>query len=127
MDYLILFIRNFTCGYSVYFFCFIYSHFYEYYGISGIGKVQERNLQKTKLGTIVITCAAADDITAWCILAAVIAIVKAGSFTSSIYVIIMAIAYVFLMIKIVRPFLKRIGDLQAGKIRSANRWWLFSS
>jgi Kef-type K+ transport system membrane component KefB len=30
--------------------------------------VQERNLQKTKLGTIVITCAAADDITAWCIL-----------------------------------------------------------
>ncbi|KFF74259.1 transporter [Chryseobacterium sp. P1-3] len=77
--------------------------------------VQERNLQKTKLGTIVITCAAADDITAWCILAAVIAIVKAGSFTSSIYVILMAIAYVFLMIKIVRPFLKRIGDLQAGK------------
>ncbi|WP_376749805.1 cation:proton antiporter [Chryseobacterium culicis] len=77
--------------------------------------VQERNLQKTKLGTIVITCAAADDITAWCILAAVIAIVKAGSFTSSIYVIIMAVAYVFLMIKIVRPFLKRIGDLQAGK------------
>lgn len=77
--------------------------------------VQERNLQKTKLGTIVITCAAADDITAWCILAAVIAIVKAGSFTSSIYVIIMAVAYVFFMIKIVRPFLKRIGDLQAGK------------
>ncbi|WP_295212539.1 cation:proton antiporter [uncultured Chryseobacterium sp.] len=77
--------------------------------------VQERNLQKTKLGTVVITCAAADDITAWCILAAVIAIVKAGSFESSIYVILMAIAYVFLMIKIVRPFLKRIGDLQAGK------------
>lgn len=77
--------------------------------------VQERNLQKTKLGTVIITCAAADDITAWCILAAVIAIVKAGSFESSIYVILMAIAYVFFMIKIVRPFLKRIGDLQAGK------------
>ncbi len=77
--------------------------------------VQERNLQKTKLGTVVITCAAADDITAWCILAAVIAIVKAGSFESSIYVILMAIGYVFFMIKIVRPFLKRIGDLQAGK------------
>ncbi len=77
--------------------------------------VQERNLQKTKLGTIVITCAAADDITAWCILAAVIAIVKAGSFASSIYVILMAIGYVFLMIKIIRPFLKRIGDLQAEK------------
>lgn len=77
--------------------------------------VQERGLQKTKLGTVVITCAAADDITAWCILAAVIAIVKAGSFTSSLYVILMAIGYVLIMIKIVRPFLKRIGDLQAGK------------
>ncbi|UOE42226.1 cation:proton antiporter [Chryseobacterium suipulveris] len=77
--------------------------------------VQERNLQKTRLGTVVITCAAADDITAWCILAAVIAIVKAGSFTSSLFVIIMAIIYVLMMIKIVRPFLKRIADLQTGK------------
>ena len=77
--------------------------------------VQERNLQKIKLGTIVITCAAADDITAWCILAAVIAIVKAGSFASSIYVILMAIAYVLIMIKVVRPFVKRVADLQTGK------------
>ncbi len=73
--------------------------------------VQERNIQKTKLGTIVITCAAADDITAWCLLAAVIAIVKAGNFLSSLYIIALAIAYVFVMIKFVRPFLKRIGDM----------------
>lgn len=75
--------------------------------------VQEREMQKTKLGTIVITCAAADDITAWCILAVVIAIVKAGSFTSSLYVIGLAILYVFIMLKIVRPFLKRVGDLNS--------------
>ncbi|MFZ4863501.1 cation:proton antiporter [Sphingobacterium sp. Mn56C] len=75
--------------------------------------VQERNLQKTKLGTIVITCAAADDITAWCILAAVIAIVKAGSFVSSLYIIALAVVYVLVMIKVVRPFLKRIGDLHS--------------
>lgn len=73
--------------------------------------VQERDIQKTKLGTIVITCAAADDITAWCLLAAVIAIVKAGNFLSSLYIIALAIAYVFVMIKFVRPFLKRIGDM----------------
>jgi Kef-type K+ transport system membrane component KefB len=77
--------------------------------------VQERGIQKTKLGTIVITCAAADDITAWCILAAVIAIVKAGSFVSSLYVIALAITYVLVMIKIVKPFLKRIGDLHASQ------------
>ncbi len=73
--------------------------------------VQERGIQKTKLGTIVITCAAADDITAWCILAMVIAIVKAGTFLSSLYTIFLAIVYVLLMIKGVRPFLKRVGDL----------------
>ncbi|MDX2245821.1 MAG: cation:proton antiporter [Bacteroidia bacterium] len=77
--------------------------------------VQERGMQKTRLGTIVITCAAADDITAWCLLAAVIAIVKAGSFVSSIYVIAMAVGYVLLMIKVVRPFLKRVGDLHSTK------------
>jgi Kef-type K+ transport system membrane component KefB len=73
--------------------------------------VQERQLTKTKLGAIVITCAAADDITAWCILAMVIAIVKAGSVVSSVYTILLAIAYVILMMKVVRPFLKRLGDI----------------
>lgn len=77
--------------------------------------VQERNIQKTKLGAIVITCAAADDITAWCILAAVIAIVKAGSFTSTIFTIALALTYIALMIYVVRPFLKRIGDLYSTK------------
>ncbi|MEN9323787.1 MAG: hypothetical protein RL699_1567 [Bacteroidota bacterium] len=77
--------------------------------------VQERGIHKTRLGTIVITCAAADDITAWCILAAVIAIVKAGSFVSSLYVIGMAVAYVLLMLLVVKPFLKRIGDLYGSK------------
>ncbi|MCL9805449.1 cation:proton antiporter [Flavobacterium amniphilum] len=77
--------------------------------------VQERNLNKTKLGTVAITCAAADDITAWCILAAVIAIVKAGSVVSSFYTIFLAAVYVLAMIKVVRPFLKRVGDLHATK------------
>ncbi len=77
--------------------------------------VQERGIHKTKLGTIVITCAAADDVTAWCILAAVIAIVKAGSFLSALYTLILAISYVLLMIKVIRPFLKRIGDLYTSR------------
>ena len=77
--------------------------------------VQERGIHKTKLGTIVITCAAADDVTAWCILAAVIAIVKAGSFISALYTLILAISYVLLMIKVIRPFLKRIGDLYTSR------------
>jgi Kef-type K+ transport system membrane component KefB len=77
--------------------------------------VQERGIHKTKLGAIVITCAAADDITAWCILAAVIAIVKAGTFVSSLYIIGLAMAYVLIMLFVVKPFLKKIGELYETK------------
>lgn len=77
--------------------------------------IQERGIHKTKLGTIVITCAAADDITAWCMLAAVIAIVKAGSIGSSLFIILLAGAYVVFMLFVIRPFLKRIGELHASR------------
>lgn len=77
--------------------------------------VHERGIHKKPLGAMVITCAAIDDITAWCLLAAVIAIVKAGTFTSSLFVILTAIIYIFLMFTLVRPFLKRIADLQTSK------------
>jgi len=72
--------------------------------------VQERGLSRTRLGMMVITCAATDDITAWCILAAVIAIVKAGEFVSAIYTILLAVGYVIVMLQVVKPLLKRVGD-----------------
>ncbi len=77
--------------------------------------VQERGLNKTKLGAIAITCAAADDITAWSLLAVVIAIVKADNFVSSLYIIGLAALYVLAMLFIVKPFLKRIGELYGTK------------
>lgn len=73
--------------------------------------VQERGIHKTRLGAIVITCAAADDITAWCLLAVVIAIVKAGTFDSALYIIGLSVLYVLIMLFIVKPFLKKVGDL----------------
>ena len=77
--------------------------------------VQERGLSKTKIGAMVITCAAADDITAWCLLAAVIAVVKAGTVLSSLYTIAMAVGYVLVMFLIVRPFYKRLGEQYTNK------------
>ena len=74
--------------------------------------VHEKGMNKTSLGAMIITCAAIDDITAWCLLAAVIAIVKAGSMASALYTILLAVIYVLLMFKVVRPFLKRLADLQ---------------
>jgi Kef-type K+ transport system membrane component KefB len=73
--------------------------------------LQERGLMKTRIGTLAITCAAIDDISAWCLLASLIAIVKAGSFVSSIYTIILSVGYVVFMLMIVRPFLKRFGEI----------------
>jgi Kef-type K+ transport system membrane component KefB len=77
--------------------------------------IQERDLTQTRLGIIAITCAAADDVTAWCILAAVIAIVKAGSFVSAIYTIGLALVYVAAMIFVLRPILKKVGDIYSAR------------
>lgn len=77
--------------------------------------VRERGMHNSRIGAIVITCAAVNDISGWCLLAGVIAITKAGSFVSSIYVILMSIVYVFIMLKVVRPFLKRIGELHSSR------------
>jgi len=73
--------------------------------------VQEKGLSKTHLGIISIASAAIDDVTAWCLLAAVIAIAKSGSFVSSLYTIAFSIVYVVVMLFIIKPFLKRIGEI----------------
>lgn len=70
--------------------------------------VQERGLTKTSLGTLVVTCAAADDVTAWCILACVVAIAQAGSLAGGLITVALAVLYVFIMIFAVRPLLTKI-------------------
>ncbi len=77
--------------------------------------LQERGLTRTKLGVSALTCAAADDLTAWCILAAVIALIKSGSPISALYTIALASIYLFLMLKIVRPALERLENIYANK------------
>jgi Kef-type K+ transport system membrane component KefB len=77
--------------------------------------IHERNLTKTKLGMLVITTAAIDDLTAWCILATVIAIVKAGSIAASLFTILLAIVFVTVMLKIVQPFLKKMGEIYSNR------------
>jgi len=77
--------------------------------------VHERGLQKTPLGTIAITCAAVDDVTAWCLLAAVVAVAKAGSLLSTVFTLLMAILYILVMVKVIKPFLNRVGDLHPSR------------
>ena len=48
--------------------------------------------------------------TAWCLLAIVIALAKAGSFVSALYTIALAVVYIVLMFKVMRPFLRKLGE-----------------
>lgn len=65
--------------------------------------LQERALTQTPIGTVVIACAAVDDATAWCLLAAVVAIAKAESLGSAAITVALAVAFVLVMLLIVRP------------------------
>jgi Kef-type K+ transport system membrane component KefB len=82
--------------------------------------LHERGLTKTALGSLAITCAAADDVTAWCILAAVIAIVQAGSGISAMFTVLLSIIYVIAMLKIVRPWLEGL-ETQYASTESLNK------
>jgi Kef-type K+ transport system membrane component KefB len=77
--------------------------------------VQEKGLNKTHLGTISIGSAAIDDVTAWILLVAVIAIAQTGSFASSAYTLFLTLIYIGGMIFIIRPFVKRIGSVYQQK------------
>ncbi|MBK6343721.1 MAG: cation:proton antiporter [Flavobacteriales bacterium] len=82
--------------------------------------IQERGLTRTRLGAMALATAASDDVTAWCLLAAVIAIVKAGSMLSAFYTIGAAVIYVGFMIGVLRPFLRRLGEAH-GERRTMGR------
>jgi Kef-type K+ transport system membrane component KefB len=68
----------------------------------------ERNLHKTQVGAVAITCAAVDDVTAWCILAIVIAIARASGVGIGMFTAVKAVAYILFMFYVIRPFLKRL-------------------
>lgn len=82
--------------------------------------IQERGLARTRLGSMALATAASDDVTAWCLLAAVIAIVKAGSVASALFTIAAAVLYVAVMLLVLRPFLKRLGEVH-GERRTMGR------
>lgn len=73
--------------------------------------IQERNLGKTPMGMLAIASAANNDITAWCLLAAIIAIAKAGSVASAGYTLLCVILYVLFMFGLVRPFMRKLGNI----------------
>ncbi|MBM9501256.1 cation:proton antiporter [Leptospira sp. 201903071] len=77
--------------------------------------ILEKGWTKTTLGSLAITAAAADDVTAWCVLAIVVTIVNAGSFSSGILTILMSVTYMIVMWKAILPLMRRAGNLYTTK------------
>ena len=80
--------------------------------------ITEKNLQGTRLGTLALTCAAVDDVTAWCLLAVAIAVARTGDFAGAVPTIIASIVYIGLMLTVGRWFLKGLAKhyLRAGRL-----------
>ncbi|MEH2126854.1 cation:proton antiporter [Nostoc sp.] len=80
--------------------------------------ITENNLQGTRLGTLALTCAAVDDVTAWCLLAVAIAVARTGDFAGAVPTIIASIVYIGLMLTVGRWFLQRLAKhyLRAGRL-----------
>lgn len=70
----------------------------------------ERRLLRSRVGAITIACAAVDDITAWCGLAFVVSVVRANNVVSAVVTTALALAYVGVMLLVVRPLLVRVSD-----------------
>jgi Kef-type K+ transport system membrane component KefB len=70
--------------------------------------ITESNLQNTRLGTLALTCAAVDDVTAWCLLALAIAVTRTNSIAAAVPTIIYSLLYIGLMLTLGRWILKAL-------------------
>ncbi|MGA2544793.1 MAG: cation:proton antiporter [Verrucomicrobiota bacterium] len=67
--------------------------------------LQDRGLTRTPLGSMALTCAAIGDVTAWCVLAFVVAVVKAGGLDTLVVTLVLALAFLAAMSFLVKPWL----------------------
>jgi Kef-type K+ transport system membrane component KefB len=77
--------------------------------------IQEKGLTKSHLGSLSLASAANGDVTAWCLLAAVIAIAQTGTLAGAIYTILFTAVFLLFMFFVLRPFLNIIGNIYHNK------------
>ncbi len=69
----------------------------------------ERQLFQTRLGSVVLACAAVDDVTAWCILAYIVALVRTTHDALPLQTTLLSLTlFILLMVMLVRPILQRV-------------------
>lgn len=77
--------------------------------------LEDRGMSQSRLGSIALACAAIDDVSAWCLLAFVIAIAKSSDLASSVATIAFTLIFICLMLFVIKPRLtplieKRVAD-----------------
>ncbi|HXK17690.1 MAG TPA: cation:proton antiporter, partial [Polyangiaceae bacterium] len=70
----------------------------------------ERGLLQSRVGAIAIACAAVDDVTAWCMLAFVVAIARAHALTDALWTAGLSALFCAFMLLVARPLLGRLGE-----------------
>jgi Kef-type K+ transport system membrane component KefB len=87
--------------------------------------IEERRLSQTPLGNVVIACAAVDDVTAWCLLAIVVAITQSAALSGAMLTISLALLFIGLMLFLIKSQVERIFGIEA-KVETLNRGLLAS-
>jgi nucleotide-binding universal stress UspA family protein len=77
--------------------------------------LSERHLLTSRVGAVTIACAAVDDVTAWCILAFVVAVARAHGIAQAAWTATFALAFILAMLFLARPFLQRLGARVASR------------
>jgi len=67
----------------------------------------DRRMARTQLGVVALSCAAADDVTAWCLLALVVGVTR-SDVGGALMVMVCALVYIVLMFVAVRPLMSRM-------------------
>ncbi len=76
----------------------------------------DRGMSRTELGVVALTCAAADDVTAWCLLALVVGVAQAR-IGGALLVAGLALAFIAVMFFMVRPLARHlVARVDAGPI-----------
>jgi Kef-type K+ transport system membrane component KefB len=65
--------------------------------------LQDRGIFKTSLGSTATACAAVDDVTAWCVLAFVVAIARATSVSGAAFNLGLVLVFIALMLFVIKP------------------------
>jgi len=67
----------------------------------------DRGIQRTRMGALALTCAAVDDVTAWCLLAVVVGIAQTHP-ADAARTLVLTLAFAAVMFVVVAPFVRRL-------------------